>query len=440
MNKVKRISIIAVLMAIAVILSSCSNLDGSGIMCPPKATGSKAEIQELIDEQTSGEYTLKYPKSGTSRSSIVMCDVDCDDEQEAVAFYTTADSKIHMLFVQCEDNDYTVADDIICTGTDIDLVGFADIDGDKNKEVLIGYSMSSVAQNTLTVYRFKDKVSPLDTAVSYSSIVTGDFNYDNHDDILLLSLYSGDSPAQAQLMVYSGNNSLSEMGSVELDSDITGYAQTSYTMISEGTYGAVIDGINSADEYTTQLIYYDPSQPLLVNPLYVYSGYSLTKRSTQICSDDIDSDDVIEIPLCSQMGYSSSEDVNTVSRQVDWSKFDKDSVSLNTVSSAIMCIPDRYMLYLPSKWVGTVTARYIQNSRETIVYVWEYVDGVLQKSTKLLTVKAFTKDEFDKDSEGYVELSTNGSTVYAYMIHSSDHYLAITGEEVISMFSPETNM
>ena len=64
-------AILAVMLTL--VLSGCTafSFDGSAIMCPPKATGSKAEIQKLIDKQTKGDYTLKYPKNGTNRSSIV---------------------------------------------------------------------------------------------------------------------------------------------------------------------------------------------------------------------------------------------------------------------------------------------------------------------------------------------------------------------------------
>jgi protein involved in sex pheromone biosynthesis len=48
--------LLAVICTMSVLfLSGCSmmSLDGSDIMCPPKATGSNAVIQKLIDKQTS---------------------------------------------------------------------------------------------------------------------------------------------------------------------------------------------------------------------------------------------------------------------------------------------------------------------------------------------------------------------------------------------------
>lgn len=438
----KRLAVTAIILAVAVFFSGCSftTLDSTDIMCPPKATGAKSDIQELIDKETSGEYTLKYPKSGSSRSSIALCDVDSDEEDESVAFYTTQDKKLHMLFVQCNDEEYSVADDIICDGSDIDLLEFADIDGDKIKEVIIGYSTAATSQSLLTIYRFTDKVSRLDAMCSYSSLVVGDFNYDSKSDILLLSLFSGDTPAMAKLMVYNENNGLSESGSVTLDSEITQFASLKFGKITEDINGAVIDGINAAGDYSTQLIFFDPSQPALMNPLYLYYGYSMTKRSVQISSTDINKDNIIDIPICAQMSYDSSDDADSVCKLVNWSQYSSSAMSLNTVKSDILCLSDGYMLDVPSKWLDAVTARYDAKKRQTTVYVWGYSNGSITKCDPLITIKAFTKDEFTSDSEGFVEIQTSGNTVFAYILNSTEHYLAIAGDDINDMFSLVTNI
>ena len=48
-------------------------------MHPPKATGTKAEIQEVIEANAGEDYVLDYPKSGNNRSAITMYDLDGDD-------------------------------------------------------------------------------------------------------------------------------------------------------------------------------------------------------------------------------------------------------------------------------------------------------------------------------------------------------------------------
>lgn len=428
---------IALALTLILLLAGCSafSFDGSDIMCPPKATGNKAQIQKLIDKQTTGDYTLKYPKNGTNRSSIVMHDLDNDFEEEAVAFYADKDnSAIHALFVECENGDYSVISDIILEANNIDRIDFADLNGDKSYEVLIGCSTATSSKNTLCVYDYNETITQLDVTTTYSSLVTGDFNYDKADDILIISLYSSDISAHAKLLSYT-KGSLTEISSTELDSDITSLACVQYGQISYGVYGAVIDGISSTGDYTTQVVMFDSSRPALLNPLYTYSGYSSTRRSTQICSADFDKDELIDIPVCSLMPYSENEDIATVSRRVDWLNFDTTSYTLKTNVSSILCTKDGYSLTMPEKWNGVVTARYNEKERKTTISAFKYVGNTFKITDEIISVKAYFDEDFDKNSSGYIEFLRSGSTVYAYSIGKADNYLSISGDELKTLFT-----
>lgn len=429
---------VALSLLLSFVLSGCSALsfDASDIMSPPKATGDKAEIQKLIEHEATGSYTLQYPKNGDNRSSIITHDYDNDETYEAIAFYCDKDSEdVHALFVERKDGKYTVLDNIVLSKAYVDLVDFADIDGDKQDEILIGYGTATSSQNTLNVYSYKDSIKQLDISCSYSSLVSGDFNNDKNDDILLISLYSGDISAQAKLMIYNDKGGLSELSSTELDYDITQLAAVTYGQISYGTYGAVIDGISTVGDYTTQVVFFDPSTPSLLNPLYSYSGYSDTRRSTQVCSLDMDNDELIDIPVCSLMSYDSTEDTSAVLRRIDWSNLDCDSFTLDTTMSCIICSVEGYMLKMPDKWDASVTARYNEQERETTVYVCEYTDYSLELGEVLLKIKSYSDEDFKKDSLGYSEITRSGSTVYAYALGDADNYLSISGDEVSSLFS-----
>ncbi len=428
---------IALALMLTLLLAGCSafSFDGSDIMCPPKATGNKAQIQKLIDKQTKGDYTLKYPKNGANRSSIVMQDIDNDSEEEAVAFYADDDnSVIHALFVESEDGDFSIISDIVLEANNIDRIDFADLNGDKTYEILIGCSSSTSSKNTLCVYDYNETITQLDVTTTYSSLVTGDFNFDKADDILLISLFSNDISAHAKLLIHT-KGSLTEISTAELDSDITSLACVQYGQISYGVYGAVIDGITSTGDYTTQVVLFDSSRPALLNPLYTYSGYNSTRRSIQICSTDFDKDELIDVPVCSLMPYSENEDISTVSRKVDWSNFDTTSYTLKTNVSSILCPKDGYSLTMPEKWNGVVTARYNEKSRETTVSGYKYVGNTFKLTDGIISIKAYSDEDFDKNSSGYIEFLRSGSTVYAYALGKADNYLSITGDELKTLFT-----
>ena len=431
--------LLAVICAMSVLfLSGCSmmSLDGSDIMCPPKATGSNAVIQKLIDKQTSGDYVLKYPKNGLTRSSIVMHDLDCDGDEDAIAFYSDKNGEnIHALFALCVENNYTVIEDVTFESSAIDRIDFANLDSKGNDEIIIGYAEKTTSMSSFDVFSFDEKLKKHETSFRYTSLVTGDFNMDKSDDILLISLYSSDIEAKAQLLVYN-NSSLAEIGSVALDSDITALAMTSYSKISESTYGAIIDGVSTTGDYTTQVVYFDSSTPALLNPLFSYSGYNYTRRSTGICSFDFNRDEIVDIPLCSLMPHKETEDLSSVCRRIDFANLNTSTYTLNTVKSTIFCPNDGYMITMPENWKDSVTARYDKTTRELSIYSFEYASNEIKDFKKLLTVKSYFDEDYNKDTDPFSEFARSGSTVYTYSLGANDEFLSITGDELSSLFTP----
>ena len=430
--------IAAILVFVTMILSGCSvlSLDSTDIMCPPKATGNKADIQKILDKRTSGAYTLKYPKNGTHRSSIVTFDIDNDSEEEAIAFYSADnESRIHALFMECQKDNYTVVKDIVFDASNIDRIDFCDINSDGAHEVLIGYSSSTSSVNILNVYTFSKKVKQLGSSYTYSSFVTGDLNGDKNDDILLLSLFSGDISAQAKLVVHNYNDGLSEIGVTDLDPDITQFASVIYGQLCSGSYGVVIDGVSNTGDYTTQVVLYNTSEAALTNPLYSYSGYSSTRRSTPICSSDFDNDELIDIPVCSIMPYNQAEDTETILRRIDWSNYDPKTHTFATVLSTLICSADNYTLKIPQNWNNAVTARYDKEKHETTIYAFKYNETDLVLTDKLLTIKTFELNEYLNQTSGYMEIMSTGSNTYAYLLGTSDNYLSISGDEIKNLFS-----
>ena len=429
---------VAVLLSLTLVLQGCSlfSLEGSDIMCPPKATGTNAQIQELIEDRTSSDYTLIYPNNGSMRSAIITYDIDSDKEDETIAFYTDKKGEdVHALFLRYDDEEYSVIDEVVFDGTGVDRIDFADLNNDDIQEILIGYTSNTSSQSHLHVYSFGKKIDAYNLSYPYSSFVTGDFNNDSKDDILLISLYSGDVSASAKLLSYKSKQKLVEKGSTELDSDITQLANLAYGKISVDTYGVVIDGISSTGDYTTQVVMYDKKNSILINPLYSYTGYAKTRRSTQVLSTDINSDEIIDIPICSLMGHAENEDTETVSRQIDWSTLDTETFSINTTLSTIVCSADGYAITIPEKWANVVTARYDKDKRETTVYIYEYVKDKLKITDTLLSIRAFESGELNLNSSGYIEIVATGTTSYTYKLGEADNYLAITGDEVLSMFT-----
>ena len=77
----------AAALAAAALLSGCTSLslNDPDILAPPKAGGNRAQVQNMIEKDAKGSYTLIYPEAGEFKSGIIQHDINGDDIEEAVA-------------------------------------------------------------------------------------------------------------------------------------------------------------------------------------------------------------------------------------------------------------------------------------------------------------------------------------------------------------------
>ena len=118
----------------SILLGGCAStgFDNSDILRPPRTTGDKAQIQELIEENAGGDYTLKYPKDGSYRSAIINEDLDGDGIDEAIVFYkpSTDDEATHLLFMKELGGEWKDIGDYTSTSAEVKKVEIGDITGD----------------------------------------------------------------------------------------------------------------------------------------------------------------------------------------------------------------------------------------------------------------------------------------------------------------------
>ena len=77
------------------LLGGCSDaaMNGGSLLRPPRATGDKAAIQDIIAAEAGGSYSLKYPQKGENRSAIILRNENTDHEY-ALALYATENDTV----------------------------------------------------------------------------------------------------------------------------------------------------------------------------------------------------------------------------------------------------------------------------------------------------------------------------------------------------------
>ncbi len=433
-----------VLATFAVLASGCADT-GFGddtLLRPPRATGDEAKIQDIISEQAGGDYTLKYPQNGDNRSAVIMRKFD--DEKYAVALYATEnDSKLNVSIIAYEEDDWKCIGTFNNSGTGVDRVIFDDIDSNGDDEIIIGWSTYDQNKKTLSAYSFENEtVREMTIDETYSSIAVSDITGDNVDDMILLSLSTSKTASQAKILQYSEQEKrpISKLNTLTLDSDVTEFSNVMVGKIDKNTKGIVIDGKKSGDILTTQIIYFDKKQNILVNPLVEAldenNTTNVTNRKDSMTSRDVDGDGIIEVPVVTQMSASTDKDASSICSLTSWKQISTADNSLKTKMSAVINYNDGYYFVMPDKWKnGAVTALSDADTRQLTFYVWNSSTGSL--GDKLLILYRYTKYEWsDIDKRALFKLddvkdkSTNA--VFAAQIFNTNAQdkLNITEQEV----------
>lgn len=430
----KKLCAAAMAAVLCLTLSGCSalSLNGPDLLTPPNAEGNQAQIQKLIQKNAGNNYEMVYPRSGEYQSSVIFHDLDGDGYEEAVAMYSTDRETTRILIADNLGSSYKQLSDCPINALPPESVEFADFDGDGRDEILISYPGSAAALRSLTVLTVGSEVDQTDMINTCSAHQIGDYNGDGVTDLLTIAVADGTTLPTARLLT-SGSDGLTEQSSCEVASDVSEYAALSFGKINDEISGAVVDGISPNGEYSTQLICYDYNVRGIINPLYLSDNYINTKRTAAVTSADINHDGIIEIPLCSPMGYAQNEDSSSVCDRIDWSCYDYQQIELVAKQSAVLCDRLGFLLNLDAEHAEIVTARYT-GENSMALYLWEYKRSTPARTTKLLSIKRYQKDEYDKDAVLEAVAGENSDYVYTYIIESEEGYYAYTDEAVTDNF------
>ena len=196
----------AALFSLTLLLSGCSDaaFGTDSMLRPPRATGDKADIQDIITKEAGGTYTLKYPQKGDYRSAIIMRNENTSTEYALALYSTEKDTKLNASVIMYHDNIWECAGTFTNTGAGIDRVLFKDINGDKTEEIIIGWTAYNSAKKTLTAYSMTTEgVFEMKVDETYDELVVADVVNNKTDDLLLLSLSTQETPSTATLLQYS---------------------------------------------------------------------------------------------------------------------------------------------------------------------------------------------------------------------------------------------
>lgn len=444
-----KIKFLAAILLLAVIFSGCSDsLSGNtDIMRPPRVTGDKAGIQNLIEMQAGGKYIYKYPQSGEYRSAITMKDIDGDGTDEAIAIFV-ADSNqntIQIMFMKETAGEWSSMGCFNCNCSGVMDIMFADLNGDGMLETLIGFSNYGANSNQLIMYYMKNNsMEYLSINKPYTDILIDDFTGSGMDEIMLLSLSDQNHRSIAQIVKCDKNREDYIAINTYTNPEIVSYSKVTYGVITAETenkkevYGVVIDGVKLNGNLSTEIVYWDSEDSRLRSTYNAFDEKFQFQRNTQTISKDINDDGVLEIPYVSPMKKEKGEADENICNEIVWMAFDANSEKFVKTLDTVVNYTDGYYFIIPVAWQDNISVRYDAQTRTMNFYEWN--NNRLQEL--LLSIQAFSDKEWEEEEKEYtfVKIASAKNTVYgAYVYKTVNTDLTTEIGEVTQNFELITN-
>ena len=412
------LAVVAFALLIIVVINSQSP---ESLMTPPEAAGDYKDIQNVIEKSIGSEIILKAPNEGEYTTSITFVDLNADDANDAVAFYRLKNddtSAIYMSVLIRQHSKWIASEAVRGQGNDVLEFSYGDMDYDSISEIIVGWSMfDSKDNNTLSVYTVSSQKSKAvvneNDSLIYTKMCVTDVCGEGRKEILLLKNTYNDEDSLAKATVYVFEDSkLSPISSINIVSSVSEYKKLQ-TQLLDNKNVFFVDGVIESDSMITEILYWDNSLNKLVSPTNTQGAYPQTLRKGTVCSTDINSDSILEIPF---------ENVSIGKPYInltDWKQFDMKEYK--TVMHGVCT--DELIFNFPDSWKNNVVVTKKGS-------VWSFYDISSGNNDKLFDLVAAGLSDWQQFSKDYDKLKIDYGTIYGVKLTSSKSKLALNRNEI----------
>lgn len=419
------------------------------LLKPPALSGKSGEVQEAFNKLMSGKtFLLKTPTKGDFKSSFVLYNIDNDDDEEAIVFYTdsSTDTTVRIAVLDYVNRKWILVTDIKGSGSGVYDISFPDLDGDKLPEIVISWSLfDTKLTKMLTVYKVSQSTNKsfnIDTLANeyFNAKAFLDLNSNDVNDLVIVYLDDAAEVQNSYFRAFSiqNNGAIVKFCEILLDSAITSVSAIHSDEISlkNDSYSRVfMDCIKSDTSIFTEVVSWDANSLKVKREIPEPSKTTL--RSVKLLSRDIDSDGKIEVPV--NIKFFTGEKAVSVSlsgvvynfSMVEWKNISDDKTS--EIFKSVYNPIHAYLFNFP--WTDDVTVNFDKIENETNFCIWN--TDTKEVGDILFTIKFIeNNDKLSRDIDDYDDyiLLQTETGVFVYEITPYGENYGITDEFIKSSF------
>ncbi|MBO5852619.1 MAG: VCBS repeat-containing protein [Clostridia bacterium] len=432
---VKKLIMLVLSALLMIMLSGCDTMmfNADELLLSPMLEGDMYPVQQALEDSVKGKITLRYPVSGEYRSAFVMKDIDENGREEAFAFYsTTTDSTVtmHINVIENEDGEWESKGDLSLVGNGVESVSFADLDGNGNLEIIVGWQVFGNTEKQVGIYTYDGSLLTQRAIEPYTNFAYADLTGDSKQDLVIIYHNSAEKAAAAKLISLS-DKGITEVGKAKLDGGVSSYSLPVLSKLTDGTTALYIDAVKGSGMLTEIIWYKDGALHGIYNPDAPES--SPTYRNSAIASRDYDSNGVVDIPLLEVLKSTERMDDSDKVYYTNWSEFNGKKLVLR--SSCLMNYSDMYSLAIPKNIKQQLLVIRKTETRTRFFYSYDQqkqlAGGELFKIVTVPTVQ-YNAEVYTKN--GYFVLGETETVMYLASVEENNSF-KITKEDVLEMFS-----
>ena len=275
-------------------LSGCDlyQPDVDSLLTPPVLSELQTEVDEALRDVVGQELRLCYPAGGSYRSPYIFTDLDGDEEQEAVVFYTVEDEPlVYLQILDKSDGRWRARNALPGTEGEVLFVDFRHLSGDGATDLLVGWREPDREFDTLYLYRYRDAALSEEFHISCDGMAIADFDGDGYEELIAATVDGG---VTLQYIGWSGVG-ISVLDSAYSSLRLQNILESVTGLIAQELPGTVFSGRVNADMTASLLVGVQNGRLVLPQeeaPTGYADGYCYSGASPA----DINGDGIVELP------------------------------------------------------------------------------------------------------------------------------------------------
>lgn len=401
------------------VLAGCSPYPMEDVFRMPELPEEFAEFNDQLNKIRAGGAEFTAPTSGYNRQSVQLMDLDNDGIDEGIAFVKESGppSKVFVYVFKKVEDSYQILERIEGPGNTVESISYADLMGDGNFDMLIGWGVEDSSAKMLTAHEItKDGMRKL-VEFSYLYFVSADMDGDGVADLNVVS--ANDKNNVTELAMYTA-----ELGELRLHSaaplseGIEQVRKIRAGYATENTAGIFVDSAYGENSLVTDLVIYQDGRLRNVTLDDTARMSVATERKYAAYCEDVNGDGIIEIPAPKLLpGYEDARRTD-VMWGILWRDFNP-SGGLIDVAYSYHAYMDNWHLLMPLEWRGHITTERLTQDSGVIFY------GVDSKGKRqvLFTIYVLTgESRYTKANySGRVKIVERQNVVYAASIKQAEY-------------------